>query len=567
MVRQMVGRHWSEEGTTEKVPVNMIADYVRIVSRSLVANNPRVILSTFRHDAKPIVHAMSQYANDEMERMCLSNVLVRGVIDALFSIGITKVALAKPSEAALYSWQLRAGDPFAERIDLDDFVFDPHARAFEEVSFIGHRCRVPLDTIRDDPMYSSERKNLSPMDDQPFNLEGDERVSMLGRGYIAGIQQEYEDMVDLWEIYIPRHRKVITLADYYLSGPDASKEPLLEQPWIGPVKGPIHILGYGWVPGNPMPKAPIQDLYDLHIAGNQTFRKILRQVERIKEILAVAGGAMEDGSRVMTANDGDIIRVDNPERLQQLVMGGNALQQVLAVFTVIKDLFNRQGGNLELLGGQGPQSKTARQDELLNQNAGSGMAEMVDETTKYTASIVRALCWYWHHHPKQVQTTQHVLQGAPGLSITRHVTPEQRKGIPFDSLGLKVDPYSMRYQSPESRLAAINEVVMQVVMPMMQLLQQQGISFDMNAYLHKVGKYKDLPDLADLLTIREPPQPKQGGDGGGDQPGMPGETTRNYVRENRSEGTRQGQDRNLVNTLLGGNPGGASNGKAVGAGL
>src|SRR5260370_6344382 len=141
MVRQYVGNHWSEEGTSEKVTVNLIGLYVSVVGRNLIAKNPRVMLSTFDRQNKPAVSAMQTWCNSEIVRMKMQNTLKRVVLDGLFSLGICKVALATPADSASVAWNLVAGQPFAERVDLDDFVFDMHARDFSECSFIGNRDR------------------------------------------------------------------------------------------------------------------------------------------------------------------------------------------------------------------------------------------------------------------------------------------------------------------------------------------------------------------------------------------------------------------------------------------
>ena len=89
-------------------------------------------------------------------------------------------------------------------------------------------------------------------------------------------------MVDLWEIFLPRHQLLVTLMDH----PDSRStsvegfDPFQEQsgfasnrgsgrPW-----GRITSLGFGEVPGNAMPKAPIQDLIDLHEAVNRMLQEV-----------------------------------------------------------------------------------------------------------------------------------------------------------------------------------------------------------------------------------------------------------------------------------------------------
>ncbi len=129
---------------------------------------------------------------------------------------------------------------------------------------------------------------------------------------------------------------------------------------------------------------------------------------------------------------------------------------------------------------------------------------------------------------------------------------------------IKIDPYSMQQQTPQSRMAAINQVVQQVITPMMPLLQQQGIQFDVHAYLTKIASYLDMPDLPDLLNIGEPPEQSQSG-GGDTRPKMPTQTQRSYERISRPGRTQHGDSQQLVNKLLGNKTGAEErNGQAVG---
>jgi hypothetical protein len=571
MVRQYVGAHWSDEGPDEAVPVNLIDLYVQVVSRNLVAKNPRVLLSCFDRDSKPVVKAMMDWANLEIERMCLANTLQRVVLDALFSVGILKVALATPADSANSGWGLPAGSPFAERVDLDDFVFDAHCHDFKEAAFIGHRFRVPLRAVKESKIYSKGRKDLQASEDPRHNEDGDEKIGVLQRGYHSGETDEYEDMVDLWEVYLPRQRVVLTLADDQVTGAMAlDDEPLRAQNWFGPDDGPYHVLSYGMVPGNAMPKGPIQNLYDLHNSVNHLYRKLIRQAERQKEILGVDD--TEDGDKVGQAIDGEILRLKRPEGLKPASFGAPNAQN-FAMADHLAQKFSYQAGNLDSMGGLSPQAKTLGQDRLLSESSSKGIAEMQDATVTFTAKAIKGLCWYWYNDPKRVMPSEYKQRGVKGASLARAVHPKGAvrpdgrpemltRSAPFESLDIHVDPYSMMHSTPSSRLQALNGVVSQIVVPMMPLLMQQGIGLDMNSYMEKVGAYLDMPDLADILTIQEPIA-QGGGDGGGDAPGMPANTERKYVRENRSMETTAGQSQQLQASMMGVDRGGAGGPKSA----
>lgn len=531
----------------------VVVGNTQIVGRNLIAKNPRVMLSVFNKDMKAPVNAMQTWANKEIEQIYLANTLQRVVLDALFSVGICKVALATPSDSALMAWNQSAGQPFACRVDLDDFVFDTHARDFAEVSYMGHRYRAPIDVVKDSKFYGNKRKDLQPTEDKQYNQQGDERIGALGRGEYAGDITEFEDMVDLWEIYLPRHRKVLTIADDAIQGGLGDADGLMdvalrEQDWLGPPCGPYHMLGYRTVPGNAMPKAPIQDLIDLHDSANRLYRKLIDQAERQKELLTVQGGADADGNRIMHANDGEVIRLDRPEANRPWASGGaNAGTLQMAMHLI--DRFSWLAGNLDSMGGLSPQSKTAKQDAMLAENSAQSISDMQAITIDYTAGVLKALCWYWWNDPVTVQKSVYALPGMPDIAIQREVQPQQRQAVRFEDLDVQVDPYSMQHSTPQQRGQMLQGMVQQTIIPLAGLLQQNGVMFDVNAYLQQMARLWNMPELVEIISIQEPPEMERPPSGGAETGAAPAETTRNYVRESRSNET-QGKKMNEMMTAM-----------------
>jgi len=573
-VKQYAGGHYSEEAVRRGPPLNLIKLYCRVVGSKLYAHAPKVMMGTFAKQNKAAVAAMEAWVNHRLPKMHFSDTVSRIVLDALFSIGIGKVALAAPTDAAAFNGGgVRVGEPFLDRVSLDDFVFDVHARDLNQAEFIGHRYRVPLEDLRRSTLYSPERLKLAATADPLFNREGDERANVLGRTTISGSDaEEYRDHVDLWEVYLPHAKRVVTIADEdsqaAFEGYDR-RRPLRDQAWVGPPTGPYHILAFNLVPDNPMPSGPVLDLIDLHEALNKNLRKLIRQSERYKAVCFVAGGADEDGNRVMKADDGDIIRVDNPDLLNQTAFGGPA-PDLTQFMMVLKDLFSWAAGNLDILGGLSPQAKTATQDEMLQQNSSGQVAEMQEVTVAFVQKVVQALCWYWWYHPTGVMETQKKLPGLPDAAIQRKVYPRgatQPNGVPmpltrdawFEDLDIQIDPYSVQHSTPGMKLQAIMQVVQTVIVPMQPLLQQQGIYFDVNSFLDHIARYQNLPDLADIVSIAEPPQTvgAPGQSATQQEPGKPAVTERTVTRVNRSERTEQGTTQALRMGLMGQNPGGA----------
>jgi hypothetical protein len=562
-VKHLAGYRYSTQGAPKPTYINLIALYCNIVGRNLFSKNPRIMLSTFDRAVQPSVSAMETWINQEIEDSPFAETMKRIVLDSLFTVGIGKVALATPADAATRGWNLGAGEPFFERIDLDDFVFDHHARDFSEVGYIGHRFRAPLDAVKNSRIYNAKAiARLEPSDHDQYNRQGDERVGMIGRGYY-GFEDEYEDMIDLWEIYCPRYRCVYTFTEDDLSGPGSVWEgqepvPLREQDWIGPDTGPYLINAYNTVPGNPFPKGPIQDLVELHEAANESYRKLVRQAARLKSNTVYQRDS-DDGERARTANDGEMLGLNNPGAIQEVVQGGPN-QGLFLFMKELTDRFSLMAGNLITMGGLAPQASTLGQEELLAQQSNGQVASMQDETAAFVAKVAKNMLWYWWYDPYKVIRTK--LDNIPGVHVVQEIHPagtppmyDPRTGMTRQPMArngsmprLKIDPYSIRHATPQQRANDLIDVVTKIYVPLAQIAMQQGISLDFNEFLSEIGKLKDMPALGRILTIQEPPE-TESATGGRRAAGMPQETTRNYNRRSLGNGSAQAQDAMMETAL------------------
>lgn len=550
MVQAYAGTHWSNEGKAVKQPLNLIAQYVQTILRDLVPANPRVMLSTFSQAAKPVASAMQSWMNQQIQDIDLESTLQKLALDALFGIGIAKVALATPPEASNAAWNLDAGEAGVFAIDLDDFVAGPLTVPDpSQFSYIGHRFRAPLEVVKKSGMYLGDKKKLGHTEYQEYNEEGDERISNLLHGWVAE-REEFEDWVDLWEIYLPRKRLVVTLVDENTTGSNVPLDKALSyQHWVGPSHGPYVFLSFADVPGSPIGKAPIQDLITLHDDINQLYRKSIRQAENQKRNYVVQSS--EDGESLAKSMDQQWVRTDNPAAVQMVDTGGPD-QTNLGFAMHLSDRFNELSGNLALLAGLGAQSPTARQDAMLNENASRTIRDMQERMIRFTGKICRALGWFWHHDPFKTMNTTYQSQAMPEMELNRTVEPMQRMVIPWEQLQLKVDPYSMQPKTPQGRFRNVVEIITQLYMPLMQLAMQQGIVLDLKMLFRMAAEMLDEPDLNKLLTITEPMEVQ----GPSHAAGGSGTKTSYNVRESLPGRTQKGDNMNFLNALRGVNPGG-----------
>jgi hypothetical protein len=550
-LRQFVGAHYSDSGAPGRVPLNLLQLATNIYLRQLVPRAPRAMVASKLPPLKPVAADMQAWLDKASEGMRLAESLRVVVMNALFSIGIMKVGEAHVGDLDILGVTHHVGQPFAEPVDLDDWVHDITAKRYDQVQFCGNRYRVPLEEALANPLFDPKaRERLTAQTQFIHNETGDTRASTLA----AGTAQYYEDVVDhveLWDLWLPRERLVLTLPYVDSSvGGFADSVPLRVVEWTGPAHGPFAVLSYCDVPNNLMPAAPMQALQDLHDAVNIAWRKLLRQMERQKTITGVMGTATDDAERINRTNDGEACRLDFPDRCKELSFGGIKPENIVTA-TQLKDIFVYMAGNLDALGGLSPQAGTLGQDELLNKNSAAQVAEMQDRTVAFTQDVYQRLAWFWWTNPVLTYETS---RDVAGIQVPVSITPQMRQ-TPFDRLDFKIDPYSMQHATPQSRLAAMMQLVQQVLLPALPLLQQQGIAIKWKDLLEMIGRYGDFPDLAAIVAVGPPPEMQGAAEvaqQAAEPPHAPPVTTRTNVRVSRPGMTRQGQSDVMAQLAMGG---------------
>lgn len=543
MVRQYVGDNYAEEGAELRVPLNFMSLYHRVVLPKLVANNPQFSLTTWNMEARPTVKTMEDVGNEVIGRMHLGKTLERVASSALFSAGWLKVGIAKSSDVTRFSYGLKEGRVYAHPISQDDIAFDTHARTWEELGWIGHRYRIPVWKARE-----RWHKDIQPTEDKIYTEMGIEKTAMISRGYY-GQHYELEDMVDLWEVYVPSHNLIITLDAEDIFGGSPPDQPLGEEEWIGP-KGsmPIHMLGFGTVPDNLMPKAPLADLITLHEDVNNLLRKQIMQAKDQKKVLPLRPGSEADGKRLQDTSNGEVFECSTPENLRELNFGGPDPQNFELMMT-LKELMDWMAGNISAIGGLAPQAKTLGQEKLVTDSSNATVAEMQRRMVDFARDVGHDILWYLWNDPNTVHDQPFVLQGLD-IAIPRQVTPKERRRVDFDQLKLEIEPFSLQSQTPIEVDAQLTQLVTQLITPMLPILQQQGVTFNATEFMQIKAKLIRRPELLRILSIQEPPE-NQPASSGADVPSMPANTQRSYERISRSERTPQGAHNERVTRMHG----------------
>jgi hypothetical protein len=551
-VEQFVGVYYSDDGSDRPVHVNLMELAANIYERQLIARPPKVTVFTRNAQFGPVGRKLEVVINDLLKRFDVHAALTRAVRSGLFSMGIVKVGTRVTDKVYIDNYEIDRVEPFVKQILLDDWVHDMTARSWEEVSYLGHRYRVPLEEAIDNPEFKkSVREDLWGTDFDAYNEGGDARIHTLSQG-VSMHETEYEKKVELWEIYLPRLKQVVTLSSL------EDQPPLRVVEWEGPERGPFHVLSFQEVDGQTMPLAPASQWRGLHEIVNGLYRKLERQSQRMKVISVARGEDSEDAEILRNASDGEVVGVNNPDAIQEKRLGGID-QQNFGFMLQSKELFNWLAGNLDSLGGLGPSSETVGQDAMLAASNSRRLSAMQDQVLLFSKNVLTDFgFWAWSD---PLETYQAILEEQGFDTIVDTLKPDERESHSFYHHEIEVKPYSMTFQSPSERLSIINQVVQGIILPAMPLVREQGMVFDLAKLLETYARYADLPELMEIVhpaqplpgdtapPVLPPDAPASEREQG---PGPPTHTVNERI--SRPGATRRGAEQTMVQQLMGGNP-------------
>ncbi len=548
IVREFVGKWYSDNGAPRRVPNNVLAQAVLIHERSLFARNPKVMCSTDYEQLKPAAATLEVSLNNllgEIDFATQGRFLVR---DALFGLAVMKVGIAEDGEVDVDGTVYPTGSPYAKVVDLDDWVHDTCARTKDEISFCGNKYRVPLDWARNNPLFDEKaRSKLKATHKDEYGSEQDEEKVSEISGEKKTDADEYQQYVELWDIWLPYEQKVVTFA-----AGQCDDLLLQEMEWQGPRNGPYILLDFISVPDSLMPVAPSAHWMDLHLLINSLYRKLSRQAEREKQIMLFPRGSDKDAKTVTETNDGEAGSIDGPVPPGEFKFGG-ADQMTFLFATSMEQTINKLAGNLESLGGLGAQADTLGQDQLISASASKQIQEMQDRVIEVMRKIVQDLGW-WHYTDQMKDMRVNRDIGA-GISIPSQLTPEERAEADFVMYNIDIEPHSMKGSSPAEKLQTIQNYgnATQVMFTVAQGASMLGKMFNIDLWNELWAKNTNTPEIKDLWIAQAPIQIQEQQPEQPPAPAKPAVTTRNYNRRSIPGSSRKGNAGILNSMVMTGN--------------
>jgi hypothetical protein len=498
LLKQYVGRYYDglNEAKAKAEPINMLFQAVSTLVPNLVFNNPEASIRTESLQLRPFAKVFELACNHLIKRIDLRWTLRQLVVDAVFGIAVAKVGITFGNEVDIGGSMHDVGQPYCDRVSLDDFVYDPAARSLDEATWIGNRYRLPLEYVQTCGLFDNTQM-LKPTYCE-YGTEQTVPAERLSQGNVTTEELgELVEYVELYDVYIPQNNTTLTLP----CDPSQGSLPLREVPWEGPRRGPYEILTFHDVPDNVMPVAIGSVMMDTHLMINKHARKLSRQADRAKNLTIFTPSAENDAKNIQEADDGEMVKVEDVNQVKELAVGG-ADEKGYKHLQYLNGVFEILSGNSSLLGGVGtPNTGTATEASILNANSSVLLSDKKAQVYAFTARIVEKLAWYLWTDPLIDLKLARRVPGAGEVQV--NFSADALEGDFFDYM-FTVTPHSMQQQDPQIRLQRIMDFVSKWVIPTAEIAQAQGAMPNIVAISKMMARELAIPEADEMYLMMQP---------------------------------------------------------------
>lgn len=526
---------WTDEPLPGK-PLATLFSYFAIVMPTLAAR--RLVVKGVGkypwYDGLAVrLAALTGMRLDELD--AAATVLEPVIADTLFGgWGVSKVGVevGSPGGEEPEDWLLDPGEPYWSRVSPERYLFDPHCTNRRSAQWEGDEFFIGP--------YELERKYgvaaLAAMEGREVQQlhKDDSTESISDKG---GIANPLYPMYRLAEVWLPREGAILTVP---ADDDDWTGDSLDERGYKGPEGGPYDMLAFERPPDNPLGVSIISQLMDMDELINAVMSKVAWRVENRKDVTVVSPGNTKTGYGVRDARDGEILEGD-PSSVNRLSFGGadaadwNAINQ-------LQKLMNYYAGNPEVVGGLAADAKTLGQDQLKFQNAATKLGRWAGRAMAYANRCIRRVAWFQaikpmveddgSLSPELLEAAARAAGAKAGpveipVNMPGVPKPVMTKWTPIDSadaeanfldLNLTLDAYAAADLSPEQEYQATKELAVDVVLPMMPALAQQGVQVDVGTLIAELAEKRNLRGTyrwfktAPPQQLPQPPGQQQAGD-------------------------------------------------------
>lgn len=543
-IRDFSGSWYSENGARNRTLVNLMNQTARIYTVALAANNPQAMVSTPLAESWPFAKRFEVNLNLLISDMNMGKTFRAIVLDAFFCLGCGVVMMRDTNtrfhgllESEEDVW-LDPGEPWMNRVSLDDLLLDMTAKELTKMRFCGHRYRADFEKVMAEPGYDKKvQEKLSPT--SKTSVDDPDRAQEIAAGTEVD-DGELKPMIWLQDVWVAENNTVSTMTV------EQSLPPLLEREWTGSQAGPYKFLSLGDVPDNVIPVSPAVNLKGLHDLQNRLHRRMEKDSDAHRIVNAYSPGGADDAEVIRKARRNGWVRMNDPKGIQQVEIGGvDQRDQALSLF--IQDEYDRLAGNLQAMGGLGPQASTVGQEELIHGQVSRMVADMRMSVVSFASDCILDLGrLMWEDQNLELQSSIPI--GNSGIEVQSNWTPDNRVGK-FEDFNFRVEEYSMVFKTPEQKREELYNFLSRLA-SLWPMFQTSGATLDAQAIVSEVARLSNRPEFNRFITFAAPADQL-----GGDQNTIRQSpvTSRETIRKNiPTGGTQASRSATLQQTLSGG---------------
>lgn len=558
LIKEAAGPLYGNTGDKSEKYINKVNQFVQTYSMLVAADDPQYFVVPQQTILEAFASLYETTLNNHVRRIGLKYTAQRTIMDAMFGIGVVRTYMASsPYVENEVELDADPGRPYVSNILQDDFVYDMAASCWSAVRYAGNMYRLPFAAFQkavDSGVYDAEAaKDVQP--NTKWSSNDPQRADAIARGQEMD-GDEFQPMIDLADVWEASTRTICTFVvtdrDQFCCKP----VPLACIPHDEPDGIPFQILAFEDVPGSVMPIGPAVHMFPLERAANQILRKNIRSALRFKSFIMVDQAGAQTGTAIKTVSDGGIV-TGNPQMATPMKTGGvDPASQ--AFCDALLSYENLEGGNIEAAAGQGAQTSTVGQEELIHAANDRRIQQFSYRVADWLGRVGRSLGYLLWKNDLHEVVSRFEPPGLKGYSIDRHWKEGDREGK-FLDYNFVPNVYSYQYRSPEAAAQQITQLLTQFYAPLWAIFAQQGMTMNGPAITQFFAKTMHRPELNDFIQSGSAPPPDEAPQMG-DVP-SPAMRTRNYVQ--RSEANPQ-SSRSAIQQLWMGQAANGQSGAQVG---
>jgi hypothetical protein len=474
---------------SDKRPVNLLYQFVRTYLPNLVGPAIKVKVTAKTMGMRAQATTRELMLNHMLKEMNFTRTWRAVVQDALTGgLGVCRTGLRAGGSSYKVNGELfDMGQPYAVRVDLDDFVRDPQSRDPLEDCWRAFRYRVSRRELLELGIYDPDVVNSIPMIGYAGAMTRGESDEIMGnRQDIDPIDEK----VELWDVL---YYHGDTVLEGTLAG-NMSKWLMEPHEYEGREGAPLELLSLVDMPNNAMPVSPCGSILDLHLAMAAAGAKMTNQLLKTKAsyIYSTAKGE-ETAMEMRDSFDQEFFQGD-PSSVAAVKSGG-LLPEMLPAFDWLEGQANKMTA-IHLLNGSEDTSKTATVGSYMQGNASVLLNDWRGLCNEACSKVVRTLAWYFDTDPQLNRTFSYKLPNGAEADV---VYDAEAKEGDFGDFHWDLAPFVDTAMDPSLKMRRFGEFMTAAGTFLPMVMQFGG---DMVAAVEVMADQYQVPEIADIFPTQ-----------------------------------------------------------------